>query len=856
MAALRLRLQKEMFDVTEEQLLALAHVTNSQEQEKRKKRELSLCLVRTRDVPVYVKLVLVKRTEKDTYKRKVEWQLRDLKVLDGLGADSAEMRFELEERHTWLAASLEEKDAFLKVVQTMCERYNVGRKTKFLNMRPSEVPVGEAASARGQGNEEGVAEEEAAYQAISAKETTDLRALMQGCDTAVTAADQFADRLTAELSVLDGANIHSMMASEEAVDHLMDLLTAAINESEMLEQRLNQYDDLLEHIRDSMEKMEGKTESLETVNENNSALCQELDSLVQKLQVSYEHQQILQEADFSNPADLDIVVEAAWALATAMLAPIPYSLTRLAAVQEQRKRMDRWKERFSKSLCRHFNNVFISLGNEGGEGLGHRDLHLPLRTRLHQELLPYSRLMHWLKQVEPKNYQQLQSTYTCSLEKLYQRDLDRFFEDAFVRVNGSGASVVASQDLRGKVGKGGVAGGTRLLGSERWGELDKETVQERLNFDLVTRKLLAGLEPVVMAEQEFCVAFFKMDSKLGEERPGGRVVAARTKKQVTEEVRAMMSALFGAPASDSGVEPLLVRFLSHYETRDGYYSMLSYVRLSTAVLSAQDTGSYLAITLGSALVQTKRNFDRVMQQQMRSIEEARPPKHRGKCGILGFVANFMEFAETTEKIFGDSDRKGDLEKWYLTLVTCMNESIVRIAQEHGKTPQAVVKMENYHRLHATLSRLKIPVLDSIRRDTKQKYNDALHSYVTQYFGRPLEKVNIFFDGVSARINAGVKEAEISYQLQFSKQELKKVVHAYPGREVRAGLEKLYKKVEKHLSEEENLLQVVWHHMQEEFIRQYKYIEDLLQRCYPGAQICLDFTMEDILEYFSGIAMHH
>ena len=37
--------------------------------------------------------------------------------------------------------------------------------------------------------------------------------------------------------------------------------------------------------------------------------------------------------------------------------------------------------------------------------------------------------------------------------------------------------------------------------------------------------------------------------------------------------------------------------------------------------------------------------------------------------------------------------------------------------------------------------------------------------------------------------------------------------SFPGREVRAGLERLYKKVEKHLSEEENLLQVVWHHMQ-------------------------------------------
>ena len=35
-------------------------------------------------------------------------------------------------------------------------------------------------------------------------------------------------RLSKELSVLDGDNIHSMMASEEAVDNLMDLLTTSI----------------------------------------------------------------------------------------------------------------------------------------------------------------------------------------------------------------------------------------------------------------------------------------------------------------------------------------------------------------------------------------------------------------------------------------------------------------------------------------------------------------------------------------------------------------------------------------------------------------------------------------------------
>jgi hypothetical protein len=67
---------------------------------------------------------------------------------------------------------------------------------------------------------------------------------------------------------------------------------------------------------------------------------------------------------------------------------------------------------------------------------------------------------------------------------------------------------------------------------------------------------------------------------------------------------------------------------------------------------------------------------------------------------------------------------------------------------------------------------------------------------------------LFFDGVQAKVAQGVKESEIGYQMAFSKQELRKVISIYPGREVKKGLESLYKKVEKHLSDEENLLQVI------------------------------------------------
>ena len=123
-----------------------------------------------------------------------------------------------------------------------------------------------------------------------------------------------------------------------------------------------------------------------------------------------------------------------------------------------------------------------------------------------------------------------------------------------------------------------------------------------------------------------------------------------------------------------------------------------------------------------------------------------------------------------------------------------------------------------------------------------------------------------FQSASTEIHSGSKQIKTSLAVKMlfycehfffsSKQELRKKIALYPGREVRKGLDNLYKKVERHLCEEENLIQVVWRAMQEEFIQQYKCIEDLIQRCYPGAQIALDFTINDVLDYFSDIARSH
>lgn len=108
--------------------------------------------------------------------------------------------------------------------------------------------------------------------------------------------------------------------------------------------------------------------------------------------------------------------------------------------------------------------------------------------------------------------------------------------------------------------------------------------------------------------------------------------------------------------------------------------------------------------------------------------------------------------------------------------------------------------------------------------------------------------------------------EVGYQLDFSKQELKKCISEYPGPVVRfvcqwrlwpppkvkKGLEQIYKKVQKHLCDEEALLVVVWRSVQEEFAKRYKVFESLIAECYPGSQITLEFDVSDLLGFFNSM----
>lgn len=873
MTAIRQFLHRDLFHPSDERLLGVVHVTKAS-----KKKKISfLCVAVSTEKPICVTIYQVKKSDKDVFKKRNSWPLRELKVVDGKdeSKDTTEFDLHFEKVYKWAASSVQERNAFISCLWKVTCHHLPRQKPNFVNI-PQEIMeesiiVSESDISTQAMGEEDTGLEIEDYQALSEREEVDLEKLMSQCEFAISNAEAFTEQLSKDLSLLDGKNIYTIMASEKQVQELMQMIQAAIDEATSIEERLDSYNEIIKNVQNNIEKVEEKNFLIQVQNNNNLKLLEELDSLVQQLDLPHKDQMALLDGDLTNPSSIGDCIAAAEALQNAMNTKVHPALTKLAAYQEQQKLFEKLRQKFSQRLSRHLNNLFIHLGNELGETLSVHasELTLPKHISCHRDLLAYAQLMMWLKCVDPAAYTQLAKVYTTSLNKLYDREIREFFENAKQRILGKG--IGSSQEL--SVKPISRVRSSSLLGVEKdfyGSDLD---ITEWHKFDRLLERMLSELEPVCLAEQQFCVSFFHLVSDASQSPsqqlllPSSQsslsvatnlmrstseeflMASQKKEKQINEEVRRMMGELFAV------LEPELMGFVSHYDKVDGFYSMYLLVRLSQHVMSAQDTGSFLSMTFANALVQAKRNFDKFMQAQIRSIEEAKVTK-KSKCGILPFVSNFEEFAKQAETIFKGSDRRIDLDKWYVKLVHAMLEAIPRIAKEHPKTPKEVIMMENFHHLYALLSQLKISCLDSERRETKQKYNEHMAAYVTQYFGRPLDKLNTFFEGVQSKVAQGVKEDEIGYQLAYSKQELRKVIKEYPTKEVKKGLESLYRKVEKHLCEEENLLQVVWHSMQEEFIGQYKSIHGLIERCYPGSMITLDFTISDILQFFSDIARSH
>ncbi|XP_039606818.1 exocyst complex component 1 isoform X6 [Polypterus senegalus] len=887
MTAIKHALQRDIFTPNDERLLSIVNVCKAG----KKKKNCFLCATVTTERPVQVRVVKVKKSDKgDFYKRQTAWELRDLAIVDAKDANKENPEFDLhfDKVYKWVASSTAEKNSFISCIWKLSQRY-LRKKIEFANVSSQlleelpkaeeSVPSGENPSVAG-GDEETLDD----YQELSTREEQDIEIMMDACEYAISNAEAFAEKLSRELQVLDGANIQSIMASEKQVNILMQLLDEALNDVDEIELKLSSYEEMLQSVKDQMDQISQSNHMIQLSNTNNVKLLDEIEFIVNHLDLSKGHIKALQEGDLCSSKGIEACTNAAEALLQCMNVALRPGQDKLAAVRQQQQMFRELREQFARRLTNHLNNVFVHQGHDQSSTLAQHsaELTLPKHSPLHRDLLRYAKLMEWLKITQHEKYEGLTGNYVDYISRLYEREIKDFFEVAKIKMTGTtkegkkfglhgssgkltgSTSSLNKLSIQGSASRRSQSSSLLDMGNMSASDLD---VADRTKFDKIFEQVLSELEPLCLAEQDFISKFFKLQQHPtvpgttveGEDVDGimlskqSGIGGERTQSGTSEKdmVRMMMNKIFHC------IEVELNNLIALGDKIDSFNSLYMLVKMSHHVWTAEnvDPASYLSTTLGNVLVTVKRNFDKCISAQIRQMEEVKISK-KSKVGILPFVTGFEEFAELAETIFRNSERRGDLDKAYVKLIRAVYLNVEKVATESQKTPRDVVMMENFHHIFSTLSRLKISCLEAERKEAKQKYTDHLQSYVIYSLGQPLEKLNHFFEGVEARVAQGIREDEVSYQLAFNKQELRKVIKEYPGKEVKKGLDNLYKKVDKHLCEEENLLQVVWHSMQDEFIRQYKHFVGLIGRCYPGSGITMDFTIQDILEYFSSIAQSH
>lgn len=590
------------------------------------------------------------------------------------------------------------------------------------------------------------------------------------------------------------------------LDDLSYSIEKSINNVSSLEEKVTNYESLLKNVKDSAIQMEEREHAVEMQCKNLSDTCDLINELISNLVITEQDQRVLlyepldNELTFLEPLKkLELVLN---------YEPEPV-LHKMNCVINQKEHAKNIKSKFSdrlyQQLTSHLEHLFARYSEPLINKIYENQFYLSEHDVIHKPLIHLGPIIEWISRNDKSTFKALNNYYISRSKSQYDKEIKIFFECARERLADPHSSDTIDT----------VSG--RSTETSDWYE-----------FDSYLEKILQAIDPVCEAEQYFYKSLFSQSN--------------------SESVSRSLIDLF------SSLESELIDLSMYYGQQNGLYSLYLIARLSNYLKSQTRPDWFLMQVYPEILIKVKRNFDNFMEVQLNSIRDAKAPKG-SKCGVLPAVKNFEHFVKQVESLFKYTGARTDIDRWYRELVSELFKLIDRI--EHSKTPTEMIWLENYYYLHDVLRSLKVPCLEAQRKEANLQYKAALNAYVSRYFGRPLERVNLFFEGVHAKLAQGVKEEEISFQVAFSKQELRKVLQMVTMKEVKKGLEDMYRRIGKHAYEPDcNLIQVIWHAMQDEFLSQYKSIQGLIERCYPATNLSLPFTIDDILKVFSDIAQSH
>jgi len=247
-------------------------------------------------------------------------------------------------------------------------------------------------------------------------------------------------------------------------------------------------------------------------------------------------------------------------------------------------------------------------------------------------------------------------------------------------------------------------------------------------------------------------------------------------------------------------------------------------------------------------------FDSYMERQFRAIDEYKNIKKKPQ-GVLPIIAVFPNFVDCLEYNLenNESETSGIVtityERTSKKIFECIDALTKDVLNENDKIDDKdrlyihILVIENMHFFYIEIGERQIKTLQSYILEAKNRFNNHLEAYKKIVINKTFGKTMDFFNGIELLLTTNAPE-EVGYHFKYSKASLKSILRNFTRKDVKKGLESIYKQLFKHFTEE-TLIPDIWESLQNDFTNNVKKIEELISKCYANTNIKLEFTLSEL-----------
>ncbi|EJD03708.1 uncharacterized protein FOMMEDRAFT_82797 [Fomitiporia mediterranea MF3/22] len=683
-------------------------------------------------------------------------------------------------------------------------------------------------------------------------------------------ADAIESSLLNELTLLERANIHSLLESDDdRIAKVLSGLDEAIAELDSMEKTVSSYKIHLNAVSDDILYIQSQNRGLQVQTQNQQQLLLELEKLLQTVHVDRETLLALTQESLEKDDGINRLELAATELYKALLA------AHMAATMERLDEYRTHNSQFCKRILDFLTIMFTAqsnllLGDTNGlissSEMGR--LVIVGHKRLEDYLGRYCGLMLYMKEMDEARYSKICAAYFSAASDLHSKQVKALLA-AYSKFIRQASEEEAEQGELLTCLAESISGGLRRAGTVVRSPLDakKEKGKKsggRLTSFEVLDTVLEQIAPQIHNERVFIADFLLINDTaitfadyIGLDHYFRRQAALYVGLSSTtmKLVRGAMDLIFGFLPTE------LKSFIDAALAKDNMQIVGVLASIERAIADAEERGNpFFASVLDKQHQRLRVIFDRHVDEQIKGVEQTRLDAKKRR-GVAHFIKYFPVYVSRIESQLGGADGleiRSSVDAAYDRIVQSMFDSLKQMAkldgdgEDKGQLNYHVILIENMHHFSSEIGQLNINAVNAFKRNAESIYDENLNAYVKIVMRRSFAKIIDFFDGVD-RLLKTTAPTEVSKNSSYNRSALKRVVKEYDSKDIRKNIDALFKRVEKHFTDADapegspasTVMTGVWKACEDELLRMTDVFLMRINQCFKETNVTLEYSRADV-----------